>query len=82
VISGFEYDVLIAGLRALFYIGVPIILAVSLIGTIVGSFQAATTIQEPALGYAARILALIVVLYVLFPAFARTCTNLAELAFR
>lgn len=80
--SGMEYDVLMAGIRALFYIGLPITLGVALIGTIVSAFQAATTIQEPSIGYAARILALIALLYLLFPAFARTCTNLAELAFR
>ena len=79
--GGMEYDVLMAGIRALLYIGLPIILAICLIGTIVGSIQAATTVQEPALGYAARVLALVGVLYLLFPAFSQTCLNLAELAF-
>ncbi|MBN8548289.1 MAG: flagellar biosynthetic protein FliQ [Deltaproteobacteria bacterium] len=80
--AGIEYDVLVAGIRALLLIGLPLIAGITLIGVIVGSLQAATTIQEPALGYAARIAALLIVLYLLFPAFARTCTNLAELAFR
>lgn len=77
-----EYDVLMAGIRALLYIGLPILIGITLVGTIISSLQAATTIQEPAIGYAARIVALVVLLYLLFPAFARTCTNLAELAFR
>jgi type III secretory pathway component EscS len=81
MISGAEYDVIVQGIRALFFITVPILLAVSIIGTVVASIQAATTIQEPALGYTARVCALAVVLYLLFPAFARTCMNLAELAF-
>lgn len=80
--SGDYIDVLVHGVRALFYIGVPVVVVVSLVGTIVGALQAATTIQEPALGYAARLVALVALLYLLFPAFARTCIDLAEFAFR
>lgn len=80
--GGEHMDVLVHGVRALLYIGVPVVVIVSLVGTIVSALQAATTIQEPALGYAARLVALVGLLYLLFPAFARTCIDLAELAFR
>lgn len=80
--NGQEYEVLIQGVRALFYIGVPVVIATSVLGTLAATFQAATTIHEATLSYAARLLALAIVLYLLFPAFARTCVNLAELAYR
>lgn len=79
--SGAEYDVIVEGLRALFMIGLPTLIAISLIGTIVAALQAATTINEPSIGYAARVAALVALLYFLFPSFSRTCLNLAELAF-
>ncbi len=76
------YEVLMEGVKALFLIGVPVVLAISIVGTIVAALQAATTITEPAIGYAARLAALIALLYFLFPAFSRTCTKLALLAFQ
>ena len=76
------YEIVLEGIRALFLIGIPVLLAVSLVGTIVAALQAATTITEPAIGYAARVAALVVLLYFLFPAFSRICTKLALLAFQ
>ena len=79
---GPEYDVVLLGLRTLFVLGVPVVLALAVAGTIIGALQSATAIQEPALGYAVRLLALVCLLYVLLPTAIPTLIALAELAFR
>lgn len=77
-----EYTILVEGLRTLFLLAVPILVVVSLAGTIISIFQSATNMPEPALGYAARILALVAVLYFMLPSFSRSLIELAQLAWR
>ena len=62
-----EYEIVYQGMRVLFLLGLPVVAAVSLAGTLAAALQAATTIQDPAIGYAARLGALVAVLYFLLP---------------
>jgi len=73
------YDLISEGLRALVLIGAPIFLASSLAGLVMGVFQSTTTIREPVLGYAARLLAVGVVLYLMLPGFIATVLRLSEM---
>jgi len=62
-------DILIELLRTLFIVGLPIVLFLAIAGLLAAAFQAATTVVEPALGYAARLVALVVVGYLFLPTF-------------
>lgn len=74
------YEVISQGLRVLFILGLPVVAVVSVVATIVAVFQAATTLHELTLAYAAKLVALVVVLYMLFPLYSRSLLRLAELA--
>ena len=53
--------------RILALIAFPMVAAVSVAGLLVGAFQAITSIQDPASGFAVRLAALFVVIYLLWP---------------
>jgi type III secretory pathway component EscS len=76
-----SYDILVLAVRALFLIATPITGALALGGVLVSLFQAATTIDEPAMGHAVRVLALGIVFYALFSFFSETMVSLAKAAF-
>ena len=82
MIGGEIYSVMIEGVRALFLIVVPITVAITLAGALAGVLQASTRITDVAIGYAMRLAAAAIVLYLFFPAFSRSVMNLAELAFQ
>ena len=77
-----QYDLVYAALRTLFLSALPVVVAVSLAGTLAAALQSATAIHDPALGYAARLLALLVVLYLVLPSSIDALVSLAQLAFR
>jgi len=76
-----QYDIVYLGLQALFLLAVPVVVAVSLAGTIAAVLQSATSIQDPALGYTARLLALLLVLYLVLPSTVDIIISLARTAF-
>lgn len=80
--SNLLYDVFIQGLRTLFVIGAPIVLALSIAGIVSSSLQAATSINDPASGYGIRLLALVVVLYLLSGMITEQLLALGQLAFK
>ena len=76
------YAVLVEGLRALFLIVLPLTVAVGIAGGLAGAVQTSTAISDVAIGYALRLLAAAVVLYMFFPLMTRSVVELAERAFR
>lgn len=74
--------VLVEGLKVLFLLGLPILIAVSLGGILVAALQGATAIHDSASAYAVRILALVAVLYLMFPLYSRSLVSLATMVFR
>lgn len=79
--SGAEYDLIFDALYYLFIVGFPIVLAASLAGTLAAALQTVTAIQEPALGYAVRLTAVVVVLYFFMPQIISGLLELAKAAF-
>jgi type III secretory pathway component EscS len=67
-------------LRTLFLGGVPVIVVLGIVGTLAGAIQGATTIRDAALNYTAKLLAFLVLLYLLMPLVVRTITELAQTA--
>lgn len=74
--SGPLYDLLLQSMRVLFLVGVPIVLALSVASIIVGALQAATSIHDAVLGYAARLAVLFALGYALFPLMWRSISEL------
>ena len=76
------YPVLLEAVRAFFLIVIPVTAAVAIAGGLAGALQTSTAITDVAIGYAARLLAAVVVLYFFLPSFGRAVLALAEQAFR
>ncbi|WKZ57180.1 MAG: flagellar biosynthetic protein FliQ [Bdellovibrionota bacterium] len=53
------YALLREGLRVLFLIGLPIVVAAMIAGVLSGIFQGSTLITDPAVGYTLRLLAVV-----------------------
>ncbi len=77
-----EYEMMQEAFRILFVIGFPLVVLTAIAGTLMSALMAATTIQEPALGYAIRLAAVAVVLYYMMPYAVRSVTTLGEMALR
>jgi type III secretory pathway component EscS len=63
----------------LFLLAVPVIAAVAVAGIFVSAIQSATTVKDPASAYAVRLIALMIGLYLLYPAFSRAFSDLVAL---
>lgn len=74
------YDLAIQGIRTLFLLGLPIVVAAAVAGTLISLLQSALSIPDPALAYAARLAAVLVTLYFLMPSLVRSLVALAELS--
>ena len=57
------------------------VVAVSLAGTLAAALQTATAIHDPAIGYAARLFAALLVFYFVLPSSIDALVSLAQLAF-
>ncbi|RIL09555.1 MAG: hypothetical protein DCC75_06280 [Proteobacteria bacterium] len=68
------------GLRVLFLVGLPILIVGALAGILAGSMQSATNINDMAFGYAARLLALAALGYLMLASFADGLIGLCQLA--
>lgn len=74
--SGPVYDILLQSMRVLFLVGIPIVVALSVASIIAGALQAATSIHDAVLGYAARLVVLLAVGYAIFPLMWRSISEL------
>ncbi len=75
-----EYQILQEAMRVLFIVGLPLVLVTAIAGTIAAALMAATTIHEPALDYAVRLVVVVVVLFFLTPLAVRSLLSLMEFA--
>ena len=60
MIFGPEYDLFLEGIKVLFLIGVPVTAVIGIAGIVAGIVQGSTTIKDPAIGYAFRLGAFII----------------------
>ena len=75
-------DLLILSIRTLILVVAPIVVVVSLAGTLVSALQSVTSVHEPAISFAVRLAALVATLYVLFPFISQSILTLAQAVFR
>ncbi len=64
------------GLSAILVVGAPLMLVLAVVGLVVGIFQAATQINDPALGFLPRLVALGVTVWLLGPWMTQQLGNL------
>jgi|GEM_PF-1740296 len=76
------HDVLGEALRALFIIGLPVVVISAVAGTVTAAFQSVTTAHEASVGYAAKLIAVLVVLYLFAGDIVTAMTRLAQMAFQ
>ena len=76
-----HYEITVEALRVLFLLGLPLVLAMALIGTIGAALQTATAIHDSALTYAIRLITLVVLIYLLLPTAVQSLLNLTKMAF-
>lgn len=79
--SDIEYHILLEALRVVFLITVPIVVAGAIAGLLAGLLQTATAISDTSIGYTARLLAVVVVCYLLLSTALELLLDLARLAF-
>ena len=75
-----HHEIVVEAMRAIFLLGLPVVLALALVGTVSAALQTATALQDSALSYAVRVLTVIVVLYLMAPLAAQQLTKLAVMA--
>ncbi len=75
-------EAFIDAIRTLVLLGLPLVLACVVGGSLMGIIQSATSIHEPVLGYAARLGAVALVFYLMLPSFTQSVLSLAERVFR
>ncbi|MCB0310431.1 MAG: flagellar biosynthetic protein FliQ [Bdellovibrionales bacterium] len=77
-----QYEVFSHSMRILLLVGGPLALGMALVSTIVSGLQAATSVRDVSLSYAVRLIALVVLIYLLHPLFMQGVVELTELALR
>lgn len=73
-------SVLYEGLRVVFVLALPIVIAAAVSGIVVGVLQAATTIRDSASAYAIKLVAVLVVGYAMMPTFLELLQRFARVA--
>ena len=76
------YEIIRQGIRGLFVAGVPVLLATSAAGILMAALQAATSVHDTASAYAARLLGLAAVLYLMYQSIWGTLVSLMEYALK
>lgn len=69
------------GFRVLFLINVPILIGAIVAGLIVSCVMAATNVQEKSVGFAARLLAIVIIAYIMLETIKELIIDLAVLCF-
>lgn len=75
-------EILLQALKALYLIGVPIVVVVFLASSLTSLLQSAMAVSESSVNYAVRLVAFVLLIYLLAPTLSQTLLSLAELAFR
>jgi type III secretory pathway component EscS len=74
------YDILILGLRSLYILSAPLILVVFVAGSLASILQSALSVQEETMNYAAKLIAFVLLMYLVVPSAAQQLLVLAERA--
>lgn len=75
-------DITLEALKVLLLLATPVIVALTVIGTLIAAMQTAASLHEPALGYGFKLLALAAVLYFIFPMAAQSLVALCTMVYQ
>ena len=76
------YNIISFGLKIIVAVFLPLAIVLAAAGTFIGVFQTASGIKEKSLNYLAKLLALIMVFYLLLPIIADYFVQIMELSLR
>lgn len=76
------YDVCLLGLKTFYLIAAPTILVIFVAGSIASILQSAISVQEATMNYAVRLIAFVVLLYLISPTVVQSLIDLTEFALR
>lgn len=74
------HDVLVQGLHTLYLLSAPLVLVVFVAGSLASILQSALSVQEETMNYAAKLIALVLLLYLLVPSATQQLITLTEMA--
>lgn len=75
-------DAFLQAFHVFLFGALPVLAVVALAGTVISALQSATSIREPSLGYAVRILAFAALAYAIFPRLTNSLIALTEQLYR
>ncbi len=76
------YDVFLMALNSLYLVAAPSILVIFVAGSLASILQSAISVHEPTMNYAVRLIAFILLLYLILPAAIQTITDMAVFALK
>ena len=80
MLDGAAFEIVRQGFRALVVAGAPVLIAASVAGILMAVLQSATNIHDSASAYAARLLGICIVFFLMYQSIWMTLTSLMELA--
>lgn len=80
--QGMLYELVLSGLRLLFIVVAPPVVAVLIGGLLAGVLQGATTVRDVSIGYFGRLLALLITLYLMYPLVSFELVQFTERCFQ
>ena len=76
------YDVFLMALKSLYLIAAPCVLVIFVAGSLASILQSAMSVQEATMNYAVRLIAFVLLLYLIMPAAVQSLTDLATFALK
>ena len=76
------YDTFIMALRSLYLIAAPTVLVIFVAGSVASILQSAMSVQEATMNYAVRLIAFVILIYLIYPAAVRSISELTVFALK
>lgn len=76
------YDVFLMAIKSLYLIAAPTVLVIFVAGSLASILQSAISVQEATMNYAVRLIAFVLLLYLIMPAAVRSVTELTTFALK
>ena len=70
------HNLLLQALRTLYVLAAPLVLVLFVAGSIASIMQSALSVQEATMNYAVRLIAFVLLVYLLFPTMVQTLSGL------
>ena len=76
------YDVYLEGLRTFYLIAAPTVLVIFVAGSLASILQSALSVREATMSYAVKLIAFVILLYLILPTVVQSMMNLSEFSLK